>query len=85
MSDDQFDLAIVDPPYGVGAHKPCGQRNNGFQEFIKHKKNWDKEPPNESYFSLMQARSKNQIIWGANFFIKYIDKPLELFYNVVRN
>jgi len=59
MSDNQFDLAIVDPPYGIG-----------FDNKIRDKKNktWDKEIPSDEYFIELQRVSINQIIWGANYF-----------------
>lgn len=66
MEDNQFDLAIVDPPYGldITSHS-VGGRNT-----IKSdkSKNWDKEIPNEEYFNHLFRISKNQIIWGGNFF-----------------
>lgn len=73
-ADNHFDLAIVDPPYGIGRHKACGQRNNGFQEFIKHKKNWDNERPTDGYFKELKRVCKNLILWGANYFIEYIEE-----------
>jgi len=62
MSDNQFDLAIVDPPYGIGYE-------NGGQYFNKMQgKNWDKAVPDKKYFSELFRVSKNQIIWGGNYF-----------------
>lgn len=61
--DKYFDLAICDPPYGIG------YENGG--QYFKHsysKKNWDKEIPEEQYFIELQRVSKNQIIWGGNYF-----------------
>ena len=57
--DNYFDLAIVDPPYGIGF-------DNKIRE--KKKKNWDSAIPNDEYFIELQRVSKNQIIWGANYF-----------------
>jgi site-specific DNA-methyltransferase (adenine-specific) len=59
MADNQFDLAIVDPPYGIG-----------FDNKIRDKKskNWDNEAPKDRYFIELQRVSKNQIIWGGNYF-----------------
>jgi site-specific DNA-methyltransferase (adenine-specific) len=71
--DNYFDLAIVDPPYGIGEH---GQRMNRTERWknpkpIKYKKvEWDKEPPPPEYFKELFRVSKNQIIWGANHFIE---------------
>jgi site-specific DNA-methyltransferase (adenine-specific) len=66
--DNQFDLAIIDPPYGIGQHKAAGKRNNGFQKYIHDKKKWDNYTPDIKYFNELFRISKNQIIWGANYF-----------------
>lgn len=60
-SDKAFDLAIVDPPYGIGIS------NNSFRgkQVVK---NWDSAVPNELYFSELMRVSNNQIIWGGNYF-----------------
>lgn len=60
-SDKYFDLAIVDPPYGIGISK----------DSVRHmhkKKNWDNEIPSKQYFDELFRVSKNQIIWGGNYF-----------------
>lgn len=63
--DKYFDLAIVDQPYGIGFE-------GGGQYFKKKnktgKKNWDKNIPEDSYFIELFRVSKNQIIWGGNYF-----------------
>ena len=65
--DKYFDLAIVDPPYGIGANKMT--LGNGKTKIYRGASDWDKlSPPNE-YFKELQRVSKNQIIWGANHFI----------------
>jgi site-specific DNA-methyltransferase (adenine-specific) len=66
--DNYFDLAIVDPPYGIGASgKTYGKRKK------KHiVKDWDNETPDEKYFEELFRVSRNQIIWGGNYF----DLPL---------
>ena len=74
--DKYFDLAIVDPPYGIGfdgRHKPtqgkCGKCNTFNKEKILYKKgNWDNSRPDPEYFDELQRISKNQIIWGGNYF-----------------
>lgn len=68
--DNYFDLAIVDPPYGV--HKRllngAGHMKNSPQR-MKYKENqWDKEIPFEEYFVELFRVSRNQIIWGGNYF-----------------
>jgi len=66
MQDNQFDLAIVDPPYGIGASKGVGcTRGKENQYAIK---DWDNERPSELYFIELQRVSKEQIIFGGNYF-----------------
>ena len=65
MADNQFDLAIVDPPYGINITKNKRLNNNS-------KKDWDKEIPTPEYFKELFRVSKNQIIWGSNYFIEYL-------------
>jgi len=70
--DDYFDLAIVDPPYGIGIHKM------NYTQSIKGgvtKRNdysaitdWDSNVPTQEYFNELFRVSKNQIIWGGNYF-----------------
>jgi len=76
-ADNHFDLAIVDPPYGIGEDgekkRTSPKRPNSYVNYKKHsKKDWDKEPPSIEYFTELQRVSKNQIIWGANHFIERI-------------
>lgn len=64
--DNFFDLAIVDPPYGIGVNMNIGRRKNDIK---KHdKKKWDSNPPNQEYFKELFRVSKKRIIWGANNF-----------------
>jgi site-specific DNA-methyltransferase (adenine-specific) len=64
--DNYFDLAIVDPPYGIGiSSNPIRQQHK--------KKNWDDEIPLEKYFNELKRVSKNYIIWGGNYFIDYLN------------
>lgn len=74
--DNFFDLAIVDPNYGIG-EDGGKQRTRGSKKLNGVKKNWDKEPPKKEYFDELIRVSKNQIIWGANHFISRIpyDSP----------
>ena len=59
--DNYFDLAIVDPPYGIGiSSNPVRQQHD--------KKKWDDNIPNTDYFFELFRVSKNQIIWGGNYF-----------------
>lgn len=67
-ADGCYDLAIVDPPYGIGVNNSIGRRKG--QAKSKHGKiKWDNEPPDQEYFDELFRVSKNQIIWGANHFI----------------
>ena len=72
--DKYFDLAIVDPPYGIGMDGTIGigiGREKGFKRKKEYtKKSWDKEVPSQEYFDELFRVSKNQIIWGANYFTK---------------
>lgn len=62
--DNYFELAIVDPPYGINRNK----MNMGNSIFNKDDKIWDKNIPSKQYFSDLFRVSKNQIIWGGNYF-----------------
>ncbi len=65
MKDNQFDLAIVDPPYGIG----MDGGNVGYKGFNNFKKKgWDKTKPEDFYFIELFRVSVNQIIWGGNYF-----------------
>ena len=73
MSDNQFDLAIVDPPYGIDlANMNMGVGNTPKASKIKNRKwkpkDWDKKTPTKEYFAELFRVSKNQIIWGGNYF-----------------
>jgi site-specific DNA-methyltransferase (adenine-specific) len=74
--DKYFDLAIVDPPYGINADENAFKNGinckaNGFKE---HKKgNWDAAIPTKEYFNELKRVSKNQIIWGGNYFTQYLE------------
>lgn len=74
--DGYFDLAIVDPPYGINR----GGQEETFTKNPKHKrkfhaqKNWDNSIPEKCYFDELFRVSKNQIIWGANYFVEHLTK-----------
>lgn len=65
--DKFFDLAIVDPPYGISINHNMGRRKGDSPSGYK-KVTWDNHPPDETYFEELFRVSKNQIIWGANYF-----------------
>jgi site-specific DNA-methyltransferase (adenine-specific) len=81
--DKYFDLSIIDPPYGIGADKV---QNNAAMQRIKAggkskagrgwklyaDKDWDNETPNAEYWKELFRISKNQIVWGGNYFTDYL-------------
>ena len=76
LPDHEFDLAIVDPPYGRGEHGGTNrchgvkQRNGSILRCMDggyEKKDWDREPPGPEYFDELRRVSRHQIIWGANY------------------
>lgn len=83
FNDNHFDLAIVDPPYGIGADKA---QNNAAMQRIKAEgkskagrgwklyadTDWDNETPNAEYWQELFRVSKNQIVWGGNYFTDYL-------------
>jgi len=71
--DKYFDLAIVDPPYGINlANMNMGLGNTPKASKAKNRKwkakDWDNSIPNDIYFIELKRISKNQIIWGGNYF-----------------
>ena len=62
--DEYYSLALVDPPYGINRNG----MNMGNSVFNKDDKEWDKNTPNKEYFEEIFRVSKNQIIWGGNYF-----------------
>lgn len=72
--DKYFDLAVVDPPYGINFDgnttvKGKGGKANTFSNKQHHdKKGWDTQRPTDEYFAELQRVSKNQIVWGGNYF-----------------
>jgi site-specific DNA-methyltransferase (adenine-specific) len=66
--DNHFDLAIVDPPYGIGDKFKGGKSGEiNFNEVVD--KGWDNEIPSKEYFTELKRVSKHQIIWGGNYFL----------------
>ena len=69
LPDKAFDLAIVDPPYGIGAGSVSFK--NGSSKSAKpyfRATDWDSKPPSAEYFAELRRVSVNQIIWGGNYF-----------------
>jgi len=69
IPDKYFELAIVDPPYGIGMDggKIGGDTCGKAKDYTK--KSWDIKPPDKAYIAELQRVSKNQIVFGANHFI----------------
>lgn len=73
--DKFFDLAIVDPPYGIGM---SGQKKFVSAKNAKHnrkehtQKQWDESIPDENYFDELFRVSKNQVIWGGNYMTEFL-------------
>ena len=80
--DNYFDLAIVDPPYGIGEGNKKNLTRNSYTGFPKTK-NWvkskdygggefDDSIPSKEYFNELFRISNNQIIWGGNYMVKHL-------------
>ena len=77
LPDNAFELAIVDPPYGIDAANTFGgdERKSGNGAALKtafEKKDWDIGIPDADYFFQLMRVSKNQIIWGANYMSHFL-------------
>lgn len=70
IEENEFDLAIVDPPFNINAGKKKIYHKNSFTKYIP--KEWDNERPSKCYFDKLFQISNNQIIWGANYFVDMI-------------
>lgn len=71
MEDNAYDLAIVDPPYGID----MGNKINSITGGVKHTpKEWDKYTPCNKYWDELLRISKNSIVWGGNYFMSKIKK-----------
>ena len=65
IRDGEFELSCVDPPYGIGiSSNPVRQQHT--------KKNWDETTPNAEYFRELMRVSRNQIVWGGNYFLDFL-------------
>ena len=73
MADNQYDLAIVDPPYGIGNTTTSAGNKN--RKTLHKRVKWNNKIPNIKYFKELYRVSKNQIIWGCNYFYPYIKVP----------
>lgn len=77
LPDKAFDLAIVDPPYGIGIVQQLEKHVKSDTSMMKLCKgiaggHWDNAIPEGAYFDELRRVSKNQIIWGGNYFLDYL-------------
>ena len=74
--DNFYDLAICDPPYGIGidGQKESICKNKKHNRKKHNHKGWDSAIPTKEYFDELFRISKNQIIWGANYFVENLQK-----------
>lgn len=74
IPDKAFDLAIVDPPYGIGidGQKLSVSKNPKHNRKLHEKKSWDGSIPGAAYFRELERISVNQIIWGGNYFVEHL-------------
>lgn len=68
--DKYFSLAICDPPYGIDVNMNAGRRKGEKKRYTDKK--WDNEIPVKEYFEELFRVSKNQIIWGGNYFTEFL-------------
>lgn len=74
LPDKCIDLVLTDPPYGIGAATRAFVNGNRRKRADRTSElgDWDSQIPSKEYFDEMRRVSKNQIIWGGNYFIEYL-------------
>jgi len=96
FADNYFDLAIVDPPYGINRLEMSwtaqSNSNNGKSQADSSKwasyeiKKWDNERPTKEYWYELKRVSKNQIVWGANYFPEFFTENMGVvFWDKIRS
>ncbi len=70
--DNHFDLAIVDPPYGVNINTSIGRRKGEAKSDYHKFAGADKYIPNKEYFEELKRVSKNQVVWGGNYMTEHL-------------
>ena len=80
--DNYFHLAIVDPPYGIGDFWKGGDTTaqHKINKLRKKEKSWNNETPKQSYWLELRRVSKNQIIWGWNYYTEFLGNSNSLIY-----
>lgn len=76
LPDKHFDLCIADPPYGIGVdgQKSCVCKNSKHNRKEHIRKKWDSHIPCLDVFTEMMRVSKHIVLWGANYFVKYLSE-----------
>ena len=72
IPDKHFELSIVDPPYGINFSKS----HTGKGWIVRESKEWDLSIPSKEYFEELFRVSKNQIIWGGNYMVQYLNPSM---------
>jgi site-specific DNA-methyltransferase (adenine-specific) len=68
--DNFFELAIVDPPYGIGSFWAGGDTKK--KDYRKNETDWNNNTPTKEYWDELKRVSKNQIVWGWNYYTEYL-------------
>jgi len=79
--DNHFDLAIVDPPYGLDDWNERGSNKKLYNKKhmnLKQIQNFEMKAPNQDYFNELFRVSKHQIVWGGNHFLDYLGKTKQI-------
>jgi site-specific DNA-methyltransferase (adenine-specific) len=86
MKDNQYDLAIVDPPYGIGNWIPkTTSAQSSKDETRFNSVTWNNTPPPKEYFTELKRVSKKQIIWGANYYKDIFPSAVLVWYKNIGN
>ena len=82
MPDKAFDLAIVDPPYGIGKFWCGGDTSDQYniKKLRSNETDWNQSIPTKQYFDELKRVSVNQIIWGWNFYTEYLGSSESLIF-----
>lgn len=71
----RVDAVITDPPYGIGADRQRNSEKDGWVDYGCE--GWDKERPAKEIFDFIRAGSKQQIVWGGNYFTDYLPPSMQ--------
>ncbi len=71
----KVDAVVTDPPYGIGADKHAGKAENGWTQWEGDE--WDNERPAREIFDALLTCSKDQIIWGGNYFTDFLPPTMQ--------